>query len=92
MQRYPITVSVFYLLGDIEKAEANILNKYSGTDILENTIIKVAHHGSKTSSSEVFVQLIKPKIALIGVGENNKFEHPDEDVINRLRELRLQNL
>ena len=92
MQRYPITVSVFYLLGDIEKAEANILNKYSGTDILESTIIKVAHHGSKTSSSEEFVQSIKPKIALIGVGENNKFGHPDEDVINRLKKLRLRNL
>ena len=38
MQRYPITVSVFYLLGDIEKAEDNILNKYSGIDILESTM------------------------------------------------------
>ena len=92
MQRYPITVSVFYLLGDIEKAEDNILNKYSGIDILESTIIKVSHHGSKTSSSEEFVQSIKPKIALIGVGENNKFGHPDEDVINRLKKLRLRNL
>ena len=92
MQKYPITILVFYLRGDIEKAEVNILNKYSGTDILESTIIKVAHHGSKTSSSEEFVQSIKPKIALIGVGENNKFGHPDEDVINRLKKLRLRNL
>ena len=77
--------------GDVEQiAEEKILNKY--TDILESTILKVAHHGSKTSTIKDFVQAVKPQIALIGVGENNKFGHPNEAVLERLIELRSKNL
>lgn len=73
--------------GDVEQiAEEKILNKY--TDILESTILKVAHHGSKTSTIKGFVQAVKPQIALIGVGVNNKFGHPNNDVIKRLERVR----
>lgn len=67
--------------GDIEKeAEENInLN-------VEANILKVAHHGSKTSSTDIFIEKVKPQIALIGVGKNNKFGHPNEDVLKRLEE------
>lgn len=41
--------------------------------------------GSKTSSSESFINTVKPKIALIGVGKNNKFGHPTNEVIERLK-------
>ena len=44
----------------------------------------MAHHGSKTSSTEGFINCVKPKIALIGVGKNNNFGHPNEEVIKRL--------
>ena len=76
--------------GDIEEiAEKQILSQYKNNlEILNSTILKVAHHGSKTSSIQSFVDIVKPKIALIGVGENNKFGHPNEDVINRLEKLR----
>ena len=78
--------------GDIEQiAEEKILSEYKNTNILEATILKVAHHGSKTSSIKYFVQAVNPKIALIGVGENNKFGHPNEDVLNRLIDLRNKN-
>ena len=53
---------------------------------LKSDILKVSHHGSKTGTSEEFLKSVKPKIALIGVGENNKFGHPTEDVIKRLTE------
>jgi competence protein ComEC len=80
--------------GDIEEiAEKQILNLYKNNlKIFNSTILKVAHHGSKTSSIQNFVDAIKPKIALIGVGENNKFGHPNEEVIKRLETLRLQNI
>ena len=76
--------------GDIEEiAEKQILSQYKNNlEILNSTILKVAHHGSKTSSIQNFVDIVKPKIALIGVGENNKFGHPNEDVIKRLEKLR----
>lgn len=70
--------------GDIEKSEENILNKYTNND-LKSDVIKVAHHGSKTSSSEEFIKAVKPKIALIGVGMNNKFGHPNQEIIERLK-------
>ena len=75
--------------GDIEKiAEEKILNEYKEMEfILDTTVLKIAHHGSKTSSTEDFINTVKPKIALIGVGRNNKFGHPNEDVLSRLNDL-----
>lgn len=52
--------------GDIEeKAEKVLISKYKGTDSLKSTIIKIPHHGSKTSSTEEFIKQVNPKIALI---------------------------
>ena len=72
--------------GDIEKvAEEAILKKYKEANVLKSTILKVAHHGSKSSSIEEFLEKVKPKIALIGVGEKNTFGHPNVGVLKRLR-------
>ena len=72
--------------GDIEQiAEKRLCDLYKDTNKLKATVLKVAHHGSKTSSTEEFLELVKPKIALIGVGENNSFGHPNDIVINRLK-------
>lgn len=75
--------------GDIEEiAEKAILNKYEKSlQILKSDIIKVAHHGSKTSSKKELLKCIKPKIALIGVGKNNKFGHPSISTLNNLEEI-----
>lgn len=89
MQKFRITILKCYLHGDIEKSEENILNKYISTNKLNSTIIKIAHHGSKTSSSEMFLNAINPKIALIGVGKNNNFGHPSDKVIRRLEQIRM---
>ena len=69
--------------GDIENiAEEVILSKNIN---LKADILKVAHHGSKTSSSQRFIEAVSPKIALIGVGKNNMFGHPNREVIERLQ-------
>ena len=74
--------------GDIEKiAEERIVKLYSKSEILKSTILKVAHHGSKTSSTQEFLGLVQPKIALIGVGKNNLYGHPNDDVIERLKNI-----
>lgn len=49
--------------------------------------MKIGHHGSKTSSSDELIKRIIPQIALIGVGNNNKFGHPNEEVIDRLKSI-----
>lgn len=72
--------------GDIEKAEENIAQKYKNN--LKSTILKVAHHGSKTSTNEEFLKYVEPQIALIGVGENNKFGHPNQQIIEKLKNIR----
>ena len=70
--------------GDIEKIAEEKIISYVKEDELKSTIIKVAHHGSKTSSTEKFIEKVKPKIALIGVGENNTFGHPSNITIETL--------
>jgi len=71
------------LTGDISaKVENKIINEYNINDLY---ILKVAHHGSITSTSESFLDAINPKYALISVGYNNKFNHPDKLVIDRLQ-------
>lgn len=79
--------------GDIEKiAEEEIIKTYTKTNKLNTNIIKIAHHGSKTSSIQEFLNLVKPQIALIGVGKDNNFGHPNDDVIKRLEDSRKQNI
>lgn len=70
-------------MGDASvKSENYILKKY---DLCCVNILKVGHHGSKTSSSEKFIESIQPDLALIGVGINNKFKHPHKEIIDRLK-------
>ncbi len=55
---------------------------------LKSNILKVSHHGSRTGTSEEFLNKVNPEIVLIGVGENNKFGHPHDEVINRIKNKR----
>lgn len=76
--------------GDIEEiAEKEILKNYD-KKVLNAVVLKVAHHGSKTSSTEEFLENVNPKIALIGVGKNNNFGHPSGEVLYRLQEHNVQ--
>ncbi len=72
----------FLFMGDAgEKAEEDLINKYN----LENiTVLKVGHHGSKTSSSKNFIDYINPLISVISVGRNNKYNHPSTEVLDNL--------
>ena len=72
----------FMFMGDagVDK-EKDILDKYNISDI---DVLKVGHHGSSTSSSKYFIDTIKPKYGLISVGKNNKYNHPNKEVLNTL--------
>ena len=50
------------------------------------TVLKIAHHGSKTSTTENFLAAAQPRFAVIGVGRDNSFGHPADEVVERLQE------
>ena len=67
------------LMGDASvEVEQDLIDKYN----LENIdILKVGHHGSKTSSCEKFINYIEPKYSIISVGKNNRYGHPNKEVL-----------
>ena len=69
------------LSGDIEEAAEDSLVA-SGVD-LHADLLKVPHHGSKTSSTESFIDAVNPRYAVISVGERSRFGHPHATVVNR---------
>ena len=72
----------FMFMGDagIDK-EKDILDRYELIDI---DVLKVGHHGSKTSSGKEFINEINPKYSIISVGKNNKYGHPNKEVLENL--------
>lgn len=74
--------------GDIEEiAEKELIKLYSKTNKLRADILKVAHHGSKSSTIASFLKLVNPRISLIGVGATNTFGHPNENVLERIERI-----
>ncbi len=72
----------FLFMGDagVEK-ERDILKKYNISNI---DVLKVGYHGSKTSSGKKFIDEINPKYSIISVGKNNRYGHPNKEVLNNL--------
>lgn len=72
----------FLFMGDAGvEVEKDILQKYKLKDI---DVLKVGHHGSKTSSNKDFINEINPKYAIISVGINNRYGHPNVSVLDNL--------
>jgi competence protein ComEC len=72
----------FLLTGDLERpVEAKLL---AGGSIQHADVLKVGHHGSRTSTTEPFLDAVSPSVAMISAGFENSFGHPHPDVVNRL--------
>lgn len=72
----------FLLQGDAEsKVENYLLNSQSDIDV---DVLKLGHHGSNTSSNEKFLAAVSPKITVISSGYDNTYNHPNDDVLNRI--------
>lgn len=70
------------LVGDVEEeAESRMMRIYDG--FLQSNLLKVGHHGSNTSSSDQFLEAVKPQFAVISVGRHNKFHHPSAIILKR---------
>jgi len=72
----------FLFTADIrEEAEFELIGQRAS---LRSTVLKVAHHGSKTSTSSQFLAVVDPEVAVISVGADNPFGHPSPEVVERL--------
>lgn len=74
----------FLLTGDAERAQEDRLLAQWGA-ALGATVLKVGHHGSRTSSSPAFLDAVRPQLAVISVGADNRYGHPAPDVLAALR-------
>ena len=76
--------SMSYLLtGDIMKeAEYTLLSRRA---VKGSTVLKLAHHGSSSSTTDEFLKVVNPQIAIISAGKDNRYGHPDEEVLERLK-------
>lgn len=74
----------FLFVGDAEKISERLwVSIYK--NFLQSDVLKVGHHGSKTSSSDQFLNIVNPDIALISAGANNNFNHPSPIIIKKLK-------
>lgn len=78
------------LTGDAsKKSEEYILNKYN---IGKIDVLKIGHHGSMTSTSDELLKELRPSLAIISCGKNNRFNHPHKETIDKLKEYRIKYL
>lgn len=71
------------LTGDIEKVVEEKIADLFAQD-LNGSILKISHHGSKTSTSPTLLKVTKPKLAIISVGKNNSYNHPSREILTLL--------
>ncbi len=77
----------FMFMGDASSiTEKEILKQYTLHDV---DILKVGHHGSRTSSSKEFIDEINPRYSVISVGKNNRYGHPNKEALDNLRESKI---
>ena len=73
----------FLFMGDASvEVEKDLIEKYNLQNI---DVLKVGHHGSNTSSSKEFIDEINPKYSIISVGKNNRYGHPNKEVLDNLK-------
>lgn len=72
----------FLLTGDVEGKGEELLNEKEGLE--EADVLKAAHHGSKNSTKETFLERVRPKIAWISAGRGNRYGHPHQETVRRL--------
>ena len=77
----------FLFMGDVGvEVEEDLIEKYKLQDI---DVLKVGHHGSRTSSSKSFIDEINPMYSVISVSKNNRYGHPNKEVLNTLEDLKI---
>lgn len=80
----------FIFTGDLDRqGERNIMKEYPN---LKADVIKLGHHGSRTSSDPLFIKKIEPKLAIISAGRNNRYGHPNTETLDTLKNFHIRSL
>jgi competence protein ComEC len=78
--------------GDLEAdGEEELVDRY-GAELKDVSVLKVGHHGSKTSSSELFLNALSPALSIFSAGRDNRYGHPSKEVVGRFEKLELGTL
>lgn len=80
------------LTGDATTKTESFIIAANPVDDLKSDILKVGHHGSRTSTSEAFLKKVAPTIAIISAGKNNRYGHPHKEIIERLARFDIETL
>jgi len=80
----------FLLTGDSPKSIENYLAANYG-ESLQSDVLKLGHHGSKTSTSELFLGYVSPVLAIVSAGRDNRYGHPHEEVMSILEKFGIEN-
>lgn len=75
----------FLITGDIEQLAETALVELESNQELRSDILVVPHHGSRTSSTTAFLDVVAPSLAMIPVGVDNQYDHPHDEAVQRLR-------
>lgn len=78
----------FLFTGDLPSEKEPALIRHFA--LVDSRILKVAHHGSKYSTSVEFLEAVNPEVAVISVGKNNRYGHPAQEVLDRLNERKIK--
>jgi competence protein ComEC len=79
----------FMLTGDATKYTENLIEWNEGHQILKSNVLKLGHHGSRTSSSVLWLEDVHPDVAIISAGKNNRYGHPHKETLDELSSLRI---
>ncbi len=79
----------FLFTGDASLYTENQIEWNEKDTTLDSDVLKLGHHGAKTSSSLLWLEKVTPEVAIISAGKNNKYGHPSEEVIDRLDTLKI---
>jgi competence protein ComEC len=74
----------FMLTGDAPIYTENLIEWNEGDLTLHSDVLKLGHHGSRTSSSILLLEKVNPKVAIISAGKNNRYGHPHQELLDRL--------
>lgn len=75
----------FMLTGDAPSGIEEYLVKQFG-EVLESEVLKLGHHGSKTSTAESFLDMVSPKYGVVSAGKDNRYGHPHQEVVSRVED------
>jgi competence protein ComEC len=79
----------FMLTGDATNYTENLIMQTNRTESLHATVLKLGHHGSHTSSSQLWLENVDPDLAVISAGLHNRYGHPHQDIIDRLSNMNI---